>query len=143
MSSVTPKNVIKSLEVVGEIFQEENLKITVKESVKGGLITGIAALVGGLLGGKSGLIAGGVMGTVAACSMTNDFKSFLQIIHEMDYEKQKKLFDTIQNVVSSIDISDAVKLMLLLTTSQSIKQAVIHETINFLRNEMSLEICRS
>ncbi|KAE9539769.1 hypothetical protein AGLY_005021 [Aphis glycines] len=143
MSSIAPQSVIKSLEVVGEIFKEENIKISVKESVKGGLITGIAALVGGLLGGKSGLIAGGVIGTVAACSMTQDFKSLLQIIHEMDYEKQKKLFDTIQSVISSIDISDVVKLMVLLSTSHSIKQVVIHETINFLRNEMSLEICRN
>jgi len=83
------------------------------------------------------------MGTVAACSMTQDFKSLLQIIHEMDYEKQKKMFDTVQSIISSIDISDVVKFVVLLTTSQSIKQAVIHETINFLRNEMSLEICRS
>jgi len=89
------------------------------------------------------VILGGVVGTVAACSMTKDFKSLLQIIHEMDYEKQKKLFDTIQNVVSSIDVSDAVKLIVLLSTSQSMKQAVIHETINFLRNEMSLEIFRT
>lgn len=89
------------------------------------------------------VILGGVIGTVAACSMTNDFKSLLQIIKEMDYEKQKKLFDTLQNVVTSIDIADVVKLMILLSTSQSIKQVVIHETINFLRNEMSLEICRS
>lgn len=143
MSSISPQSVLKSLEVVGEIFQEENIKISIKESVKGSLITGIAALVGGLVGGKSGLIAGGVMGTVAAYSMTNDFKSLLQVIHEMDYNVQKKLFDTIQNALTSIDISDAVKLVLLLTTSQSMKQIVIRETINFLRNEMSLEICRS
>lgn len=143
MSSIAPQSVVKSLQVVGEIFQEENIKICVNESVKGGLIAGIATLVGGLLGGKSGLIAGGVVGTVAACSMTKDFKSLIEIINEMDYEKQKKLYDTIQNVISSIDVSDVVKLVVLLSTSQSIKQAVIHETINFLRNEMSLEICRS
>jgi len=58
MSSMAPQSVVKSLQVVGEIFQEENIRICVKESFKGGLITGIAALVGGLLGGKSGLVAG-------------------------------------------------------------------------------------
>ncbi|KAL4108007.1 hypothetical protein QTP88_018270 [Uroleucon formosanum] len=141
MSSIAPQSMVKSLQVVGEIFQEENIKICVKESVKGGLIAGIATLVGGLLGGKSGLIAGGAIGTVVACTMTKDFKSLLQIINEMDYDKQKKLFDTIQNVISSIDISDVIKLVVLLSTNQSIKQAVIHETINFLRNEMSLDTC--
>lgn len=87
------------------------------------------------------MILGGAIGTVVACTMTKDFKSLLQIINEMDYDKQKKLFDTIQNVISSIDISDVIKLVVLLSTNQSIKQAVIHETINFLRNEMSLDTC--
>lgn len=59
-SSSASQNIIKALEVVGEIFQEENIKICVKESVKGGLITGVSTLVGGLLGGKTGLLAGTV-----------------------------------------------------------------------------------
>lgn len=56
--SSAPQQVVKALEVVGEIFQEENIKITLKESVKGGFITGVSTLVGGLLGGKTGLLAG-------------------------------------------------------------------------------------
>lgn len=83
------------------------------------------------------------MGTIAACNMTQNYKSLLQIIHEMDYEKQKKLFDVIQQVVSSIDITDVIKFTVLLTTSQSIKQAVIHETINFVRNELSMQITQN
>lgn len=55
-----PQQVVKALEVVGEIFQEENIKVTLKESVKGGFITGVSTLVGGLLGGKTGLLAGTV-----------------------------------------------------------------------------------
>jgi len=134
---------MSALEVVGEIFQEENIKICVKESIKGGLITGISTLVGGLLGGKTGLLAGGLVGTIAACNMTQNYTSLLQIIHEMDYEKQKKLFDVVQNVVSTINITDVVKFAAILGTSQSIKQAVIHETINFVRNELSMQISQN
>lgn len=83
------------------------------------------------------------MGTIAACNMTQNYKSLLQIIHEMDYEKQKKLFDVVQKVVSSIEITDIIKFTVLLTTSQSIKQAVIHETINFVRNELSMQITQN
>lgn len=57
-SSFVSQDMMKALEIVGEIFQEENIKICVKESIKGCLITGISTLVGGLLGGKSGLLAG-------------------------------------------------------------------------------------
>lgn len=57
-SSSASQNILKTLEVVGEIFQEESIKICAKESAKGGLITGVSALVGGLLGGKTGLLAG-------------------------------------------------------------------------------------
>lgn len=57
-SSFVSQDMMKALEVVGEIFQEENIKICVKESIKGGLITGISTLVGSLLYGKSGLLAG-------------------------------------------------------------------------------------
>lgn len=59
-SPVSSQQITKVLEVVGEIFQEENIKICVKESVKGGLITGVSTLIGGLLGGKTGLLAGTV-----------------------------------------------------------------------------------
>jgi len=89
------------------------------------------------------MILGGFVGTIAACNMTQNYTSLLQIIHEMEYEKQKKMFDAIQKVVSTIDITDVVKFTILLTTSQSIKTAVIHEAINFVRNELSLQISQN
>lgn len=80
------------------------------------------------------------MGTLAAYNMTPDYKSLIQVIQEMDYEMSKKLFDVIQNLVNTINIADVVKFTLLLSTNQSIKQAVIHETINFIRNELTMQI---
>lgn len=59
-SSYSSQEIMKTLEVVGEIFQEDNIKICAKESVKGGLITGVSTLLGGLLGGKTGLLVGKV-----------------------------------------------------------------------------------
>lgn len=89
------------------------------------------------------MILGGLLGTIAAFNMTPNYKSLIQVINEMDFQTQKRLFDVIQNVVTSIDITDIVKFIVLLTTSQSIKQAVICEAINFIRNELSMEITRS
>lgn len=80
------------------------------------------------------------MGTLAAYNMSQNYKSLLQVIHEMDFDKQKKMFDVVQNVVSGVDISDVIKFGILLTTNQSIKQLVICEVINFVRNELSMQI---
>jgi len=90
------------------------------------------------------MILGGLVGTIAAFNMTQNYKSLLQVIHDdMDYEKQKKLFDSIQGVVTAIDITDVVKFVVLLSTNQSVKQLVINEAINFVRNEMSMQIARN
>lgn len=90
------------------------------------------------------MILGGIVGTIAAYNMSQNYKSLLQVIHEdMDVEKQKKLFDAIQSVVTSIDITDAIKFVVLLSTNQSIKKAVIYETINFIQNELSMQISQN
>lgn len=86
------------------------------------------------------MILGGLVGSLAAFTIIPDYKSLTQVIHEMDYDKSKKLFDVLQNVMTTIDLTDIVKFTMLLSTSQSIKQAVIHETINFLRNELHMQI---
>lgn len=83
------------------------------------------------------------MGTLAAYNMSQNYKSLLQVIHELDFEKQKKMFDVVQNVVSGVDISDVIKFGILLTTNQSIKQLVICEVINFVRNELSMQIAQN
>lgn len=89
------------------------------------------------------LILGGLVGTIAAYSMSPDYKSFIQIVHDLDYEKQKKLFDAIQNSITSIDITDVAKFTIALATSQSLKQIVIKESINFIRNELSMQITQN
>lgn len=57
-SSLVTNEMMKALEVVGEIFQQENIQICVKESVKSGIITGVSTIIGGILGGKTGIFAG-------------------------------------------------------------------------------------
>lgn len=90
------------------------------------------------------MILGGIVGTIAAYNMTQNYKSLLQVIHDdMDVEKQKKMFDAIQSVVTSIDITDVIKFVVLLSANQSIKTAVIYEAINFIQNEMSMQISQN
>ena len=43
------------IELISELAEHENLKVTVIESAKGAAAIGVCALVGGLLGGHVGL----------------------------------------------------------------------------------------
>lgn len=89
------------------------------------------------------MVLGGLIGAVTAYNMTQNYSSLLEIIHNLEYEKQKKMFDVIQTLVSTIDITDVVKFTMLLTSNESIKNLVIHEVINFVRNELSLQISQN
>ena len=55
MSTVDVSDVI---DVLGILANERNLRVTVSESLKGGLLTGATTVVGGLLGGPVGLAIG-------------------------------------------------------------------------------------
>ncbi|XP_050534643.1 protein C19orf12-like [Daktulosphaira vitifoliae] len=141
MSLVPSRQVLVNvLLVIGDLFEKENIKVCAKESMKGGLITGITAMIGGLLGGKTGLIAGGLLGTAAAASLAPNYKSLIDVIQDLDYDEQKRMVDTIQKALDSINIQDVAKFAIALATSSSIKQIVIRETINFVQNELSLAI---
>lgn len=46
------------IQILSILADEANLRVTVKESLKGGLITGLTTVLGGLIGGRIGLAVG-------------------------------------------------------------------------------------
>ena len=50
-----PVDIEDLLALLGQLCDDEGIRIAVKETVKGGLLTGAAAMVGGLLLGPPGL----------------------------------------------------------------------------------------
>lgn len=60
-----PINTPELLSLISQLCDEKNLQVTVKESLKGGVITGSSTVVGGLLAGPIGLAVGtSVMGLI-------------------------------------------------------------------------------
>lgn len=53
-----PINTEQALSLVTQLCEEEKLRVTFKESLKGGAIAGITTIIGGLLGGPIGLAIG-------------------------------------------------------------------------------------
>ncbi|CAI9723861.1 Hypothetical predicted protein [Octopus vulgaris] len=67
---------------------EGNMKVTVKECLKGMIIVGIATFIGRMLLGPPGLVVGGVVGGLAAYGMSCDFKSAPQILRKPPKDKK-------------------------------------------------------
>lgn len=53
-----PINTVEVLSLVTQVCEDENLRVPIKESVKGGFIAGTTTAIGGLLGGPVGLAVG-------------------------------------------------------------------------------------
>ncbi|XP_076333567.1 protein C19orf12 homolog [Tachypleus tridentatus] len=123
------------------LASEENLKVTVNESVKGGLLTGTSAALGGLLMGPVGLAVGGAVGGCAASYMAADkFKPVVEVLQEMSYDKKKRLAQAVKNVISNLNITDVAKLAVLLSRNTAVRKMVIDAVISFLRNELNYKV---
>ena len=53
-----PVDIRDVLDLLRELAEKKDLRVTATESLKGGLITGVTAVAGGLVGGPVGLAAG-------------------------------------------------------------------------------------
>merc|ERR1712226_1445631 len=129
------------LTIITTLGDDENLRITVKQSAKGGLIAGISCAVGGLIGGPPGLAVGGAAGgCLAAYWAGNSFKSLSTVIlYEMKPIDQKALVNAIQNIIQNVDAMDAIELLALLQGSNALKAKILSELTTYCQQQLHYE----
>lgn len=71
--------------------QNNDLKVTVTEALKGTAVTAAATLCGGLLLGPAGLAVGGAVGGAVAYVMSKPYKPVGQILNEMNERQRQEL----------------------------------------------------
>ena len=111
------------LNIVTTLSDDSGLKVTINESVKGGLITGTACTVGGIILGPVGLALGGAVGGFVAYLLGDGkFKPVSNVImHEMRDEERQQLATSVRNIVADLDATDAVQLMVLINGNAALK----------------------
>ncbi|XP_033117265.1 protein C19orf12 homolog isoform X2 [Anneissia japonica] len=135
---VSADELIRLLSVLAE---EENLRVTVKETMKAGVMAGTGATIGGLMGGPLGIAVGGTCGSLFAAYMTNGkFKSVPQILQEMKPEQKQKLYAQYQIILQGLDYSDIYDLQKLITGDSKVKGMVLEGLSNYLQNELNMAI---
>lgn len=65
-----PVDVQEFMNGIAVLADNENMRVTLKQSGKGGLIAGICCFIGGVVGGPIGLALGGTVGGLTAYKMT-------------------------------------------------------------------------
>ncbi|XP_012278065.1 protein C19orf12 homolog isoform X2 [Orussus abietinus] len=102
---------------VCKLLDHQNIKVSVYESTKAGIITGVATVVGGLLIGPTGLILGGVVSFVMASINQGKFRSVADIIkNDLSSDEKEKLAEALRNCLT---IRNIVTLQALINNLQS------------------------
>ena len=130
------------IHVITTLSDDSGLRVTVSESVKGGLIAGTACTIGGLVFGPPGLAVGGAIGgCIAYLIGDGKFKPVSKVIlYEMKEEDRRLLVQSVSNIVRDLDVSDGAQLLVLINGNLALKGRIVAELTNFFQDQLSLHV---
>jgi len=138
---MAPNTEDRLIELCSLLATEENLQVTVKESVKGGAIAGICTMAGGVVGGPAGLAVGGAFGGCLAAYLAQDkFLPVSAVIQKMPREKQRILAHNVQELVSSLTAEDAVALMALVAGDALLRQQLLRAIVRTVEQQANVRV---
>ena len=127
--------------VMAILADEDELKVTVNNSVRGTAVVGSTTLVGALLFGPPGFLIGGTVGGLLAYYITGNFKPVSAVIKDMSAEEKQLLYDTIRDIINNLDIDDYLTLIAFLRgPGLLVRQQLMASMIAFLRDQMHLQM---
>jgi len=130
------------INILSKLSDESGLKVTVNESIKGGLIAGTACTIGGVLLGPPGLAIGGAIGgCIAYVIGDGKFKPVSRVItHEMKSEDREQLVNSVHTILADLDATDGMQMLVLINGNAALKGRLITEVTNFFQNQLNMAI---
>ena len=137
--------------IVNELGAEIQIRRTVNDSLKSGLITGLATVIGGLAGGKKGVLLGAVGGGLLSMQMTRpDFVGLPTAFSRLpDHVKDRivRHFQDLTNGLQTDDVTIIVETARALANGVSITQLqdihvlrdVFDNSVSFIREQIRQE----
>ncbi|XP_045675147.1 protein C19orf12 homolog isoform X2 [Phyllostomus hastatus] len=135
--SVTVEDVMRLL---CSISKEKKMRVTIKHSLRGGVVAGVTTAIGGLLLGPPGLALGGALGGLLAWATSEEFQPVPQILMELPLAKKVKLCNQFMAIVRGLDWTDAVTLTALVMGRVDLKQQLIHMVVGYLTKELKAKV---
>jgi len=137
--TVNTRELIEAASIVAE---NHNLRVTFKSSLKAGAVVGASTFAGAVLLGPIGILLGSIAGGITSFSLAKGtFKSAAVVLREDLTEDQKNQFcDHIIEAFRDFGIQDLAMLVPLLTTNLSFQKTVLTHIMQFLTNELRMQI---
>ena len=128
------------INIVSTLSDESGLKVTVKESLKGGLLTGVICTLFGCLLGPIGFVIGGIIGGILAYMKSGKFKPVSHVIGQLDEFKKEQLAESVKIILNDLDVTDAVQLMVMLHGDIPLKTKILTQVTTFLKDQLQMAI---
>ena len=137
-----PVSAVDLQRVMAVLADEDELKVTMKHAVYGGVVAGVVTAVGGLVAGPPGLAIGGAVGGLLAYGSAGNFKPVSQVIKEMDAHERQVLYDAMKDIIQQLKFDDYSALLAFLSGGQGmfVRQQLMDRMVSFLRDQMRLQM---
>ncbi|XP_071959635.1 uncharacterized protein [Antedon mediterranea] len=133
---VSADELIRLLSVLAE---EENLRVTVKETMKAGVMAGTGATIGGLMGGPLGIAVGSMIGAgYAKWKVGGKTRKVSEVLTELDSDKRHQLHISFQDVLDQYPDADFSILMRQLTEDGELRAKLSERTKKYIKEDMKL-----
>ncbi|XP_011670547.2 protein C19orf12 homolog isoform X2 [Strongylocentrotus purpuratus] len=135
---ISAEELVRLLAILAE---EENMKVTVKETLKGGAIAGAGAVIGGMCGGPMGLAVGGAVGGAFGAWMTKGkFKSIPEILFSFNQDERDSLYNHFRATFEGMEAQDFDKLSRLVTESTTVRGMAMDSLRGFFNEQMKMQV---
>ena len=126
------------LSVITQLGDDEDIRITVKQSAKGGIIAGLICAIGGLVAGPIGFVFGGTAGGLVASYFAGDsFKSISTVINEMNPAHQRELTESVLKIIEHTDAMDAIQVLAIIQGNAVLRGQVKAQMISFCQQSLN------
>ena len=136
---LSPRDLQRVLAILAD---EDQLKVTVKSSVYGGLLAGVMTTAGGLLGGPPGMLVGGALGGALAYKTAGDFKPVSQVIRDINAHDRQLLYDSMKEIIDNLSFDDYLTVLSFLSVGPGliVRQELIDKMVEFLASQLQLQV---
>ncbi|XP_034247979.1 protein C19orf12 homolog [Thrips palmi] len=137
-----PINTHEVMSLLGQLADQQGIKVAVQYSMLSGVAVGVCTAVGGILMGPFGLAVGGTLGSVMAAFKTSGhFKPVSRVILEdMTPIQQTQLAASCMRIIQDFRVEDVAILLPLLLNTPAAQQALLTQLTAYITNEMKLKI---
>lgn len=136
---LSPRDLQRVLAILAD---EDQLKVTVKSSMYGGVLAGVMTTVGGLLGGPPGMLVGGALGGAMAYKTAGDFKPVSQVIKDINAHDRQLLYDSMKEIIDNLSFDDILTVLTFLSVGPGliVRQELVDKMVEFLASQLQLQV---